>query len=365
MSPGSDTDTETGEELPTSLEDAADLLYGIGREEFIPVRDAMVKDVRKAGDRELAKDIAALRKPSVAAWVANRLAREYPEEIEGLEELGGSLREAQEKLEGDALRQLSRQRHGLINALVERGRRIAREEAVRLGDPAVRELERTIGAALADPAAARALAGGQLAGGMEAGPGLGEGGISAALGGPASGARAARRDGPSRPTRVRPDRRAPRPAPEPDEDDADELHEDDTDDTDDIRDDQETREREDRERAEQEERERAERERREREERERAEQAARKARERADDLAEQAREASEAADAATGEAEEADATVSDLRARLDAAEEARRAAWERSDTAGRERDTRRREADRAREDADTAERHARTVGART
>ena len=367
MSPGPETGTETQEDLPTSLEDAADLLYGIGREEFIPVRDAMVKDVRKAGDRELAKDIGALRKPSVAAWVANRLAREYPDEIEGLEELGGSLREAQEKLEGDALRRLSRQRHGLVNALVERGRRIAREEAVRLGDPAVRELERTIGAALADPAAARALAGGQLAGGMEAGPGLGEGGISAALGGPASGARSARRDRPTRPSHLRPDRRTARPAPPGGPDGEDDQVDDteDTHDTDDIRDDQETREQEDRERAEQEERERADRERREREERERAEQAARKARERADDLAEQAREASAAADAATGEAEEADATVSDLRARLDAAEETRRTAWERSDTAGRERDTRRREADRAREDAETAERHAHTLGARS
>ncbi|WP_433033789.1 hypothetical protein [Actinomycetospora sp. CA-053990] len=214
MPPGAETTDETDEELPTSLEDAADLLYGVGREEFIGVRDALVKQVRAAGDRELATEIGGLRKPSVAAWVANRLAREYPDEVEGLEELGGSLRDAQEKLEGDALRQLSRQRHGLINALVERGRRIAREEAVRLGDPAVRELEKTIGAALADPAAARALAGGQLAGGMEAGPGLGDGGISAALGGPASGARSARTARPSRPSERRPDRRPPaRPAP--------------------------------------------------------------------------------------------------------------------------------------------------------
>ncbi|HSK58414.1 MAG TPA: hypothetical protein VK935_05100, partial [Actinomycetospora sp.] len=221
MPPAQDAPTEAepndaDEELPTSLEDAADLLYGVGREEFISHRGALVKQVRQAGDRELAGEIGALRKPSVAAWVANRLAREFPDEIGALEELGGSLRAAQEKLEGDALRQLSRQRHGLINALVERGRRIAREEAVRLGDPAVRELERTIGAALADATAARALAGGQLAGGMEAGPGLGDGGISAALGGPASGARPARagRAARSAPggTKRRPDRRPSRPA---------------------------------------------------------------------------------------------------------------------------------------------------------
>lgn len=365
MPPAQDAPTEaetTGadEELPTSLEDAADLLYGVGREEFIGYRDALVKQVRQAGDRELAGEIGALRKPSVAAWVANRLAREFPDEIGGLEELGGSLREAQEKLEGDALRQLSRQRHGLINALVERGRRIAREEAVRLGDPAVRELERTIGAALADPTAARALAGGQLAGGMEAGPGLGDGGISAALGGPASGARAGRATRPAPGTKRRPDRRPSRPAaPARDEDSPDEAA---GDDALDVRDDRESREREDRERAEQEERERAERERREREERERAQKAAEEARARADAADDAARRAAEDADAASAEAEDADATVSDLRARLAAAEDARREAWDRADTAARERDTRRREAERAREDAESAERHARSLG---
>lgn len=359
MPPGAETTDETDEELPTSLEDAADLLYGVGREEFIGVRDALVKQVRAAGDRELATEIGGLRKPSVAAWVANRLAREYPDEVEGLEELGGSLRDAQEKLEGDALRQLSRQRHGLINALVERGRRIAREEAVRLGDPAVRELEKTIGAALADPAAARALAGGQLAGGMEAGPGLGDGGISAALGGPASGARSARTARPSRPSQRRPDRRPPRAprtedaaTPEPEE-------QVDRDGEDRERAEQDQREREQRER---EEREREERERREREERERAEQAARQTRERADEAAELARRAAEDADTATGEAEDADAAVSDLRARLEAAEETRRSAWDAADAAARERDARRREADRAREDAESAERHVRTLG---
>src|SRR3954462_15368047 len=103
MPTGAETTDETDEELPTSLEDAADLLYGIGREEFIGVRDAMVKQVRPH-DRELAGDIGALRKPSVAAWVANRLAREYPDEVGALEDLGSSLREAQVKLEGDALR---------------------------------------------------------------------------------------------------------------------------------------------------------------------------------------------------------------------------------------------------------------------
>jgi hypothetical protein len=349
MPPGAETTDETDEELPTSLEDAADLLYGVGREEFIGVRDALVKQVRAAGDRELATEIGGLRKPSVAAWVANRLAREYPDEVEGLEELGGSLRDAQEKLEGDALRQLSRQRHGLINALVERGRRIAREEAVRLGDPAVRELEKTIGAALADPAAARALAGGQLAGGMEAGPGLGDGGISAALGGPASGARSARTARPSRPSQRRPDRRPPR-APRPGDVAASEPEE------------QVDRDGEDQERAEQERREREERERREREERERAEQIARESRERADEAAELARRAAEDADTATGEAEDADAAVSDLRARLEAAEETRRTAWDAADAAARERDARRREADRAREDAESAERHVRTLG---
>ncbi len=152
----------------------AEELYGLPRDEFVPRRNDLVKQARAAGDRDGATAIGELRKPSVAAWLANALAREYPDEVGALEQLGTSLREAQDRLEGDALRALSRQRHELIAALVTRARRLAREDGVQVGEATVREVERTVSAALSDAGAARALALGRLVTALEPGVGLGD-----------------------------------------------------------------------------------------------------------------------------------------------------------------------------------------------
>ena len=152
----------------------AEELYGLPRDEFVPRRNDLVKQARAAGDRDGATAIGELRKPSVAAWHANALAREYPDEVGALEQLGTSLREAQDRLEGDALRALSRQRHELIAALVSRARRLAREDGVQVGEATVREVERTVSAALSDAGAARALALGRLVTALEPGVGLGD-----------------------------------------------------------------------------------------------------------------------------------------------------------------------------------------------
>lgn len=160
--------------VPISVDDAADELYALDRETFVGRRDELAKQARAVGDRDTAAAITALRKPSVAAWTANQLARRCPEEVAALEDLGASLRTAQDQLEGDALRQLSRQRHELVSALVERGRRIARADGVKLGEPVIRELERTVSATLADTRAARRLAAGRLVTALEPGAGLGD-----------------------------------------------------------------------------------------------------------------------------------------------------------------------------------------------
>ena len=145
----------TDEPAAVSWDDAVEELYGLLRDDVIARRDELAKQARAAGDKETAGAVGRLRKPSAAAWLANMLAREHADEIGALEELGASMRAAQDRLEGDALRRLSRRRHELVHALVERARRIAREDGVRVGDAVVRELERTITAAFADPEAAR------------------------------------------------------------------------------------------------------------------------------------------------------------------------------------------------------------------
>jgi hypothetical protein len=59
--------------MPT---DDADRLYGLPLDEFTAARNDLVRHLRAEGRREKAAEVAALRKPTVAAWVVNRLARE-------------------------------------------------------------------------------------------------------------------------------------------------------------------------------------------------------------------------------------------------------------------------------------------------
>ena len=54
----------------------------------------MRRSSRRAGDRDGAARVKALRKPVVAAWAVNLLAREDPDGVKELIELGGTLRSA-------------------------------------------------------------------------------------------------------------------------------------------------------------------------------------------------------------------------------------------------------------------------------
>lgn len=143
-------------------EDVADELYALPPEEFIAARREREAQARAAGDRDLAKEIAALAKPSTAAWVANLLAREQRAEIEGLVDLGDLLREAQENLDGEELRALDVQRRRLVAALARQGRALANAHGHPVSTAVADQVEETLRAALADPDAADALAAGRL-----------------------------------------------------------------------------------------------------------------------------------------------------------------------------------------------------------
>jgi hypothetical protein len=299
------------------VEDAADELYGLHPDHFVPRRTELVKQARAVKDKAAATAIGALRKPSLGAWLANVLAREAPEEVGALEELGASLRQAQETLSGDALRTLTRQRRELVGALVARARRLARADGVGVGDSVARDLENTIAAALADDGAARAFAGGRLTTALEPGVGF-SGGVEPS--------RTARRPPPrGSGTRRPPPRREPAPSEVPDDD----VDDDGAD-----------------ERAAEEERRRA------REAADRAVERAREERDDADRAAERARARAEQAEADHTGAEEA---VTALRERLERAEADAEQAREQRDAAVQARDEADTAVDEARRALDQAE----------
>lgn len=174
------------------LESVADELYACAPGDFTPTRTEREKQAKAAGDRELAAAIRGLRKPTLTAWVCNLLARERPDSLAPLKELGEHLRAAQQALQGDELRALGRQRQQLVHALVTEARQVAAGHGQKLTESVVRELEQTLEATLADPTVADTVAAGQLTTAVQH-AGFGTGGV---LAGPARSA--ARREPPAR-----------------------------------------------------------------------------------------------------------------------------------------------------------------------
>jgi len=149
------------------FEDAAEELYAHSPDEFTAARNAAAKQARSQGDRELAARITALRKPTLAAWVVNQMARRCRGDIESLLDLGRTLRESSTALSGDELRQLTRQRHQLVQALVQRARDLAATDGRRLSEDAVQGVRQTFEATLSDADSADAVAAGRLSDALE------------------------------------------------------------------------------------------------------------------------------------------------------------------------------------------------------
>lgn len=135
-------------------------LYGAAPEVFTERRVELVAAARSAGDQAAAKAIGALRRPTRAAWVVNRLARTDPAAPPRLADLAAALRAAQRAGHGPRLRELSAARGALVDAFTAQALAVA---GVPDAPPALRsEVAQTLAAALADPEVAAAFATGTL-----------------------------------------------------------------------------------------------------------------------------------------------------------------------------------------------------------
>jgi hypothetical protein len=135
----------------------AEALYGLPLEEFTKARDALARATAKEPNKEGGAAIKALRKPSVAAWALNQLARRHPDDVTALLEAGDRLRRAQTAaLEGGdpaELREASRAEGAEVQALAGQARSIL-TDAGRGGSPTQEErLATTLRAAAVDPEA--------------------------------------------------------------------------------------------------------------------------------------------------------------------------------------------------------------------
>jgi len=78
------------------LDNDIDRLYVAPREEFVRERDALVRTLRKAGDRDVAAEVAALRKPTLVAWTVNQLAHRERRNVDLLLDAGKRIIDAQQ-----------------------------------------------------------------------------------------------------------------------------------------------------------------------------------------------------------------------------------------------------------------------------
>lgn len=142
-------ETQAGETTADAVRRAADVLYAAAPAKFLSLRLELSGRARTSGDAAAAKGIGALRKPTVAASIVNRLVHHDPASVSRLTELGARMREAQDALDAALLRDLSTERRALVGELS--------RAAVDLSDQGkpttavTDEITATFDAAVADP----------------------------------------------------------------------------------------------------------------------------------------------------------------------------------------------------------------------
>jgi DNA repair exonuclease SbcCD ATPase subunit len=163
----------------------AEELYALAPGEFTGTRNEWAKRTKAEGDRELAKQVGELRRPSVAAWVVNMLMRHRSEQMGQVLDLGASLRQAQADLDGEALRDLTRQRRQLTTAVTHQGRLLAGELGQKVTEAVADQVQATLHAAMVDEHAASAVRSGMLVTALEA-TGVGQADVTDAVAVPAA-----------------------------------------------------------------------------------------------------------------------------------------------------------------------------------
>jgi len=132
-----------------AMADELDELYEVKQEEFTVLRTKLAVAAKQRGDTDAAKRIAAARKPTMAAWVVNRLALRDHDITARLAGLGERLKDAHSAMDGDRIRALSAEQRRLVDDVA----RAAFEEA-ELADPSAAlrdDVTGTLQAAIADP----------------------------------------------------------------------------------------------------------------------------------------------------------------------------------------------------------------------
>jgi hypothetical protein len=161
----------------------ADQLYGLPLDQFIAERGALVKSLRAEGQRGQAAEVAALRKPSVAAWAVNQLVRTQRRGVDELFAAGDALRDVQAEVmagrqDAQALRDAAGDERAAVEALIASAHGLLTSEGHELSQAVIDRVADTLHAAALDDDARAEVDEGRLERELRH-AGLGAGGLSA------------------------------------------------------------------------------------------------------------------------------------------------------------------------------------------
>ena len=159
-------------------------LYGLPLERFTAERAALVKALRGEKKRDEANEVAALRKPSVAAWAVNQLVRTQTQQIQALFAAGDDLVRAQAdagagRKAGDAMREATRRQREAVGELLQAAEGLLSSDGHPLSQTTLERVGDTLRAAAIDEEARRQVESGCLPHELRF-VGLGVGGLTAA-----------------------------------------------------------------------------------------------------------------------------------------------------------------------------------------
>jgi len=122
-----------------------DDLYAEPLDSFTSARNVLARNLREAGDKEAAARVAALRKPTVAAWAVNQLSRLHRREIDLLLDAGHRLIETQQSgRSAEDVNAAAKQQRDAVDGLVRLARTLLGSSA---SDETVRKVAETLRAA--------------------------------------------------------------------------------------------------------------------------------------------------------------------------------------------------------------------------
>lgn len=152
-------DLHAGTDPTDALRRVVSELYAVEPAGFVAARKEWVTRLRSAGLREVAKEVGALRRPSVSAAAVNALVRAGDPVVGRLRDVGARMRQAQSALDAATLAGLRGERDELLRDWVAAA---AEHAPAPLAAAAGAEVRDTAIAALADAAATEVVTSGHL-----------------------------------------------------------------------------------------------------------------------------------------------------------------------------------------------------------